>query len=93
MCGVQDEQGAVAKRSLSVLTELYRRKVWTDAKTVNVICSACFHPHSQILVAALKFLLGTDEAMDGAEDAADDDSDDEEAAPGPSSAWTSSRAT
>ena len=31
-----DNEGA-AKRALAVLTELYRRNVWRDARTVNVI--------------------------------------------------------
>jgi protein SDA1 len=31
-----DKEEASAKKSLAVLTELYRRNVWTDARTVNV---------------------------------------------------------
>ena len=33
----QNENEGAAKRSLAVLTELYRRHVWRDARTVNVI--------------------------------------------------------
>ena len=34
---LQDEHEGAAKKSLAVLTELYRRQVWRDARTVNVI--------------------------------------------------------
>lgn len=37
----QDEHSIAAKRSLEAMVELYRRRVWTDARTVNVIASAC----------------------------------------------------
>lgn len=32
-----------AKKSLQVMIELWRRKVWRDAKTVNAISNACFY--------------------------------------------------
>ena len=34
---LQNENESAAMRSLAVLTELYRRHVWRDARTVNVI--------------------------------------------------------
>lgn len=37
-----DTNEAAAKRSLDVMIELYRKKIWDDAKTVNVISTACF---------------------------------------------------
>lgn len=37
---VVDDNEAAAKRSLAVLTELWRRHVWHDARTVNVIGEA-----------------------------------------------------
>ena len=54
----QDEDSMAAKQSLDVMVELWRRRVWTDAKTVNVIASACFSPRVRILVTALRFFLG-----------------------------------
>lgn len=59
-----DKEEASAKKSLAVLTELYRRNVWTDARTVNVIASACFHTSHGLLIAALKFFLGQDAKSD-----------------------------
>ena len=43
------DNDVAAKKSLAVLTELWRRHVWRDARTVNVIGTAAFH--------ALSFLI------------------------------------
>jgi protein SDA1 len=61
-----------------VLTEMYRRNIWTDAKTVNLVVEACRHPSQKILIAALKFFEGQDEAAEAAAmegDESDDDAD------------------
>ncbi|KAL8604072.1 hypothetical protein ACOMHN_024897 [Nucella lapillus] len=50
----------VAKMSLDVMIELYKRNIWKDAKTVNVIVNACFSKATKIMVAAVKFFLGKD---------------------------------
>ncbi|XP_041359788.1 protein SDA1 homolog [Gigantopelta aegis] len=67
---LRDSNAVAAKMSLDVMIELYRRNVWNDAKTVNVITTACFSKVAKILVAAVKFFLGKDTRDD-------DDSDDE----------------
>jgi hypothetical protein len=53
----------------------YRRGVWTDARTVNVIASACLSSEPRLIVACLKFFLGVDGEN------ADDDEDDDEVDP------------
>ncbi|XP_053260357.1 protein SDA1 homolog [Podarcis raffonei] len=58
---LQDSNPTAAKISLDVMIELYRRNIWNDAKTVNVITTACFSKVTKILVAGLKFFLGKDE--------------------------------
>lgn len=75
-----DEHEVSAKKSLAVLTELYRRNVWTDTRTVNLVASAVLHPSPRVMVAALKFFLGQDEKEneDGDEDESDDSDDDED---------------
>lgn len=60
-----------AHRALMVMTELYRRHVWRDAKTVNAIAAALLSPHAKLLVAALNFFLGI--GSDGSNDVDDDD--------------------
>lgn len=55
------------------MIELYKRNVWHDVKTVNVISTALFNKVTKISVAALKFFVGRDE-----EENEDVDSDNEE---------------
>ncbi|CAO3663368.1 unnamed protein product [Umbelopsis vinacea] len=72
--GNSDENAIAAKRSVDVCIELYRKNVWNDAKTVNVIAEACFSPITKIAVTAIQFFLGSN-------DDKDDDSDDEDDLP------------
>lgn len=74
---LRDSNPIAAKISLDVMAELYKRNIWNDAKTVNVITTACFSKVTKILVAGLKFFLGKDE-----DEKNDSDSDSE--AEGPS---------
>ena len=39
------------------MIELYKRKIWNDEKTVNVIAEAVFNSNPKIVVAASKFFL------------------------------------
>ena len=57
------------------MVELYKRKIWNDEKTVNVISEACFNENPKIVVAACKFFLILD--YDFESDNEDDSSDDE----------------
>lgn len=57
---LRDSNPIAAKISLDVMAEMYKRNIWNDAKTVNVITTACFSKVTKILVAGLKFFLGKD---------------------------------
>lgn len=67
---LQAEDELRAKRALTVLCDLHRRRVWFDDRTANAICTACFHTSPRIMIAALLFLLG----YEGGED--EDDNED-----------------
>ncbi|XP_053195871.1 protein SDA1 homolog [Scomber japonicus] len=75
---LRDSNPIAAKISLDVMVELYKRNIWNDPKTVNVITTACFSKVTKILVAGLKFFLGKDEDEKN-------ESDSESEAEGPSS--------
>ncbi|KAG0264955.1 Protein SDA1 [Actinomortierella ambigua] len=68
--GTGSENAIAAKRSLDICIELYRKNIWNDAKTVNVIAHACFSPVTKIMVTAIQFFLGHN---DDVEDSDDDD--------------------
>ena len=67
-----DSHIIAAKKSLDLMVALYRKRIWTDAKTVNVLASALFSDSSKLKVTALKFFLSSD-AMEE-----EDESDDED---------------
>ena len=69
---LKDNATIAAKTSLDVMISLYKKNVWKDEKTVNVIATGCFSKVTKILVTAVKFFLGSDEENE------DEDSDDEE---------------
>lgn len=70
---LRDSNAIAAKMSLDVMIELYRRNIWNDAKTVNVITTACFSKVTKILVAALQFFLGKDEEKKDSDSESEDD--------------------
>lgn len=55
-----DSAEAIAShKALQVMIELYRRNIWNDAKTVNVVAEACTSQISyKVTVTALNFFLG-----------------------------------
>ena len=56
------------------MLELYRRNIWTDAKSVNAISAGCLSKNSKMVMAGCKFMLDID--LDK-EDLSEDESDQE----------------
>lgn len=77
---IEDDNEPSAKKSLAVCIELWRKHVWRDARTVNVIAMAVFHKSSRVMLGALKFFLGQDAADEGGSDGEGDERDREEEA-------------
>lgn len=46
------------QKSLDVLIDLWRRKIWNDTKTVHIIQQTCFSKDVKMKVASLRFFLG-----------------------------------
>ncbi|KAL0909542.1 hypothetical protein M5K25_020418 [Dendrobium thyrsiflorum] len=80
---LQGDEELRARRSLIVLCDLHRRKVWFDERTANAICNACFHSSSRVMLAALSFLLGFEHIEDDADDSEVSSSDDDEISKNP----------
>ena len=55
------------------MIELYKRKIWNDEKTVNVIAEACMHDNPKIAVSACKFFLILDYDFESDNDESSDD--------------------
>ncbi|KAF5307831.1 hypothetical protein FQR65_LT18331 [Abscondita terminalis] len=69
---LRDPNTRASKMSLDIMIELYKKNVWNDAKTVNIIATGCFSKITKVMVGSLKFFLGKD-----ADEKESDDSDSE----------------
>lgn len=69
---VAEDATVLARKTVYILTELYRRKVWIDSRTVNVLASACCNQSTRVMVAGIKFFLGIEIQMQ------DDEEEEEE---------------
>lgn len=77
---MEDPSEVLVKRGLHVLVDLFRKRIWNDAKCANMIATACFHPSTSVAVIASKFLLDSESKsgdMDGESDDDDDDNTDD----------------
>ncbi|CAF1031904.1 unnamed protein product, partial [Didymodactylos carnosus] len=70
---IKENNPAAVKVSLDIMVDLYRKNIWNDAKTVNIIANTCFSKITKIQVAAVNFFLGTSKAQDENSDSDDDD--------------------
>ena len=58
------------------MIELYKRKIWNDDKTVNVIAEACLNTNPKIVVAACKFFLILDYDYESEDESSDEETGD-----------------
>eukprot|EP01138_Halocafeteria_seosinensis_P000707 gb/GECG01000724.1/.p1 GENE.gb/GECG01000724.1/~~gb/GECG01000724.1/.p1 ORF type:complete len:808 (+),score=147.02 gb/GECG01000724.1/:1-2424(+) len=72
---ITDENVTAARRSLDVLIEVYRRKIWTDSRTVNAVAKACLSSYTRLVVPAIKFFLGVYDSSDEGEESDEEDED------------------
>ena len=73
---LKDPSDIAAKKSLEVMIELYKKGVWDDAKTVNVISEACFSQLPKLVAPSLHFFLGTNDGVAGNDSDSDNDAPD-----------------
>jgi protein SDA1 len=69
---IKDSNVKATKMSLNIMIELYRKNIWNDTKTVNVIASACFSKVTKVMVTAIQFFL-TSENHDDSDSDSDSD--------------------
>ncbi|KAJ8508881.1 hypothetical protein ONZ45_g8889 [Pleurotus djamor] len=65
--------GEDAMWAIILTKELWRKGVWTDAKTVSIISLGCFHPVMKVQSAAIHFFLGSDDEKEDSDDEEEDD--------------------
>ncbi len=60
---ISEETSLIAQKSIHILSELYRKRIWTDSKTVNIIASALYNNNTSVFMSAIHFFLGIDTKM------------------------------
>lgn len=56
---LNDSNVRAAKMSLDIMVELYKKNVWNDAKTVNVIATACFSKSMKVRIKLFLIIPST----------------------------------
>eukprot|EP00300_Choanocystis_sp_HF-7_P027433 c32542_g1_i1.p1 GENE.c32542_g1_i1~~c32542_g1_i1.p1 ORF type:complete len:703 (-),score=197.66 c32542_g1_i1:23-2131(-) len=69
---VNDTSPVAAKKCLDVMVDLYKRRVWNNAQTANVMAEACFSPHPKVCATAISFFIGVDDMEEEAPPSDDD---------------------
>nr|CAG4646896.1 EOG090X030C [Megafenestra aurita] len=72
---LKDSNITAAKMSLDVMIDLYKKNIWNDSKTVNVIATACVSRTTKIMVTALQFFMGSDEAKEDSDSDGENEND------------------
>ena len=72
---IEHQTDKAGKAALLLMVELYRRRVWTDNKTVNAIAAGCLSKNAKMVLASCKFMLDLEV---GTQELEDDESDREE---------------
>ena len=72
---IKDPKEIAAKKSLQVMIELYKRKIWNDENTVNVIAEAALQTSGKLCITACKFFLLMNYDDEEDDNSGDDSSD------------------
>ncbi len=70
---IDDSTKFATKRAVDMVSELYRRNVWTDERTVAVLASAVESCIPNVAAAAMRFFLNIEEKMAVDKDKEDND--------------------
>ena len=60
---MKDNSVIAARKAVELLSELYRRRIWTDSRTVNVLAEACTNQSIRVVVSSIKFFLNIEAKM------------------------------
>ncbi len=55
------------------MIEFYRRNIWIDNRTINIIADGCFNASAKIRLIACYFLISTTETLGPIESSDDED--------------------
>lgn len=67
-----DRSSPQALWAVKITRELWRRRVWTDSKAVEIMKEACLSDNEKVTTGSIRFFLGVDQEM---EDSSSDEED------------------
>lgn len=73
---MEEDDPIQAKCAEMVMIDLYRRRVWCDERTVEVMTKACFSKHTAIIRMALRFFLLQLPKLSSMNEESDDEAED-----------------
>ncbi|KAH8698879.1 SDA1 domain protein [Talaromyces proteolyticus] len=68
-----DRESSKALWAIKITRELWKRQIWTDAKTVEIMKEACLANNEKVTVGGVRFFLGGDKEREEMEDESSDD--------------------
>ncbi|KAI1471155.1 SDA1-domain-containing protein [Daldinia caldariorum] len=68
-----DRSSPKALWAVKLVRELWRRQVWSDAKTVDIMRQACLADNEKVIVGGVRFFLGGDKEREEFEDESSDE--------------------
>ena len=72
--GSDNSAGKEAMWAVKLASELWRKGLWRDARTANLLCAACFHSNTKVQSSAMHFFLNASGSR-GLEGDSDSESD------------------
>lgn len=61
---IKNNKDNSAKRALHIMIQLYKKNIWNDSKTANIISLGCLNPYYKVKLIACHFLIETTENID-----------------------------
>ncbi|KAI0830921.1 SDA1-domain-containing protein [Hypoxylon sp. FL0890] len=68
-----DRSSPKALWAVKLVRELWRRQIWADAKTVDIMRQACLADNEKVIVGGVRFFLGGDKEREEFEDESSDE--------------------
>ncbi|KAI8960486.1 SDA1-domain-containing protein [Daldinia sp. FL1419] len=68
-----DRSSPKALWAVKLVRELWRRQIWNDAKTVDIMRQACLADNEKVIAGAVRFFLGGDKEREEFEDESSDE--------------------
>ncbi|KAI4862427.1 SDA1-domain-containing protein [Hypoxylon rubiginosum] len=68
-----DRSSPKALWAVKLVRELWRRQIWSDAKTVDIMRQACLADNEKVVIGSVRFFLGGDKEREEFEDESSDE--------------------